>query len=217
MRGAGKYSMRVWLDPNKLQYYGLTTLDVQRAIQSQNVEVGSGQLGGPPVPIRPAFQFTVNALGRLSDAEEFENIIVKSVRGETAQIVRVKDLARVELSQQTFSGFSQVFGKNARTSSSIPARRQRPGGGERGVGGGRGNEQDVPRRDDIFLRIQYDEVRSTGDHLRLPHAVRGGVPRTDRHHGFPAEPAGDAGAGDDGAGDDHRRVCRHGDADSAST
>jgi HAE1 family hydrophobic/amphiphilic exporter-1 len=113
VRGAGKYSMRVWLDPNKLQYYGLTTLDVQKAIQQQNVEVVAGQLGGPPVPKDQAFQFTVNALGRLSDVEEFENIIVKSVRGETAQIVRIKDLARVDLSQQTFTGFSQVFGKPA--------------------------------------------------------------------------------------------------------
>ena len=113
VRGAGKYAMRVWLDPNKLQYYGLTTLDVQQAIQQQNVEVVSGQLGGPPVPKDQAFQFTVNALGRLSDVEEFENIIVKSVRGETAQIVRIRDLARVELSQQTFTGFSQVFGKPA--------------------------------------------------------------------------------------------------------
>ena len=113
VRGAGKYSMRVWLDPNKLQYNGLTTLDVQNAIRSQNIEVVAGQLGGPPVPKDQAFQFTVNALVELSDVEEFQNIIVKSVRGETAGIVRVKDLARVELSQQTFTGFSQVFGKNA--------------------------------------------------------------------------------------------------------
>jgi len=111
--GAGKYSMRVWLDPNKLQYYGLTTLDVQEAIQQQNVEVVAGALGGPPVPKTQAFQFTVNALGRLSTTEEFENIIVKSVRGETAQIVRIKDLARVELSQQKFNTFSQVDGKPA--------------------------------------------------------------------------------------------------------
>ncbi len=113
VRGAGKYAMRVWLDPDKLKYYGLTTLDVQEAVQQQNIEVASGQLGGPPVPKDQAFQFTVNALGRLSDVEEFEDIIVKSVRGETAQIVRIRDLARVELSQQTFSGFSQVFGKPA--------------------------------------------------------------------------------------------------------
>jgi HAE1 family hydrophobic/amphiphilic exporter-1 len=114
VRGAGQYAMRVWLDPNKLQYYGLTTLDVQQAIKRQNVEVVSGQLGGPPVPKDQVFQFTVNALGRLSDVEQFQNIIVKRQRSnETAQIVRIRDLARVELSQQTFTGFSQVFGKPA--------------------------------------------------------------------------------------------------------
>ncbi len=112
--GAGKYSMRVWLDPNKLKYFGLTTLDVQRAIQQQNVEVAAGQLGGPPVPDDQAFQFTVNALGRLSDVEQFENIVVKSQRdGQTSQLVRIRDLARVELSQQTFTNFSQVYGKPA--------------------------------------------------------------------------------------------------------
>ena len=112
--GAGKYSMRVWLDPNKLQYYGLTTQDVQEAIQQQNVEVVAGQLGGPPVPENQAFQFTVNALGRLSDVEQFENIIVKTQHGsETAPVVRVKDVARVDLSQQTFTNFSEVFGKPA--------------------------------------------------------------------------------------------------------
>ncbi|OGP70527.1 MAG: transporter [Deltaproteobacteria bacterium RBG_13_58_19] len=108
--GAGPYSMRIWLNPNKLQDYGLTTLDVLNAIKQQNVQVVAGQLGGPPVPPEQAFQFTINALGRLADAEQFENIIVKSVRGETAQIVRVRDIARVELSQQYFSNFAGLSG-----------------------------------------------------------------------------------------------------------
>jgi HAE1 family hydrophobic/amphiphilic exporter-1 len=111
--GAGAYSMRVWLDPNKLQYYQLTTMDVVNAIQQQNVQVVAGQLGGPPVPSDQAFQFTINALGRLEDVSQFENIIVKIIRGETAQIVRVKDLARVELSQQTFANFSGLSGHKA--------------------------------------------------------------------------------------------------------
>ncbi|MDD2902253.1 MAG: efflux RND transporter permease subunit, partial [Syntrophales bacterium] len=112
--GAGSYSMRVWLDPNKLQYYHLTTMDVVNAIQQQNVQVVAGQLGGPPVPANTAFQFTINALGRLEDATQFENIIVKTIRtGESAQIVRVKDLARVELSQQTFANFSGLSGHKA--------------------------------------------------------------------------------------------------------
>ena len=112
--GAGPYSMRVWLDPNKLQYYNLTTMDVVNAIQQQNVQVVAGQLGGPPVPADQAFQFTINALGRLSDVSQFEDIIVKTVRrAEAAQIVRVRDLARVELSQQSYSNFAGLSGHKA--------------------------------------------------------------------------------------------------------
>ena len=112
--GAGPYSMRVWLDPNKLKYYNLTTLDVVHAIQDQNVQVVAGQLGAPPVPPDQTFQFTVNALGRLSDAKQFEDIIVKSRPGhETAQMVRVKDVARVDLDQQIYSNFAGMSGKQA--------------------------------------------------------------------------------------------------------
>jgi HAE1 family hydrophobic/amphiphilic exporter-1 len=112
VKGAGAYSMRVWMDPRKLQDYNLTTLDVVKAIQGQNVQVVAGQMGGPPVPNNQVFQFTINALGRLSDAEQFENIIIKSPRGpEAARIVRIRDVARVELSQQTYSNFSEVSGQ----------------------------------------------------------------------------------------------------------
>ena len=76
--GAGAYSMRIWLDPNKLKTFGLTVLDVQNSIQSQNNQVASGQIGGPPVPSNQVFQFTVNTQGRLTDPKEFGNIIVKS-------------------------------------------------------------------------------------------------------------------------------------------
>ena len=105
--------MRIWLNPNKLHDYNLTTLDVVRAIQSQNVQVVAGQLGGPPVPPDQVHQFTVNALGRLQSVAQFEDIIVKSPRGQSAQIVRVKDVARVELSQQSFSTFAGMRGHPA--------------------------------------------------------------------------------------------------------
>ena len=108
--GAGPYSMRVWLDPNKLQYYNLTTADVLNAVRQQNVQVVAGQLGGPPGPADQAFQFTINALGRLSDVDQFENIIVRSTLGEAAQLVRIRDLARVELSQQFYSNFAGQSG-----------------------------------------------------------------------------------------------------------
>ncbi|MFN5746826.1 MAG: efflux RND transporter permease subunit, partial [Methylococcaceae bacterium] len=112
--GAGSYSMRIWLNPERMKYYGLTTKDVIGAIQQQNVEVVAGTLGGPPVPADQAMQFTINALGRLSEVAEFENITIKSNRdtdsGAPAKIVRVKDLARVELSQQTYSNFAKING-----------------------------------------------------------------------------------------------------------
>ena len=72
--GAGPYSMRVWLDPLKLDSLGITTADVQNAIQGQNDQVALGQLGAPPVPAGQPFQLTINTLGRLSDAAQFENI-----------------------------------------------------------------------------------------------------------------------------------------------
>src|SRR5208283_1981581 len=87
--GAGPYSMRVWLDPKRLQTFGLTTTDVLAAIQGQNVQVVAGQLGAPPVPNDQPFQFTINALGRLSDASQFEGIIVKTATGAAPQIVRL--------------------------------------------------------------------------------------------------------------------------------
>ena len=123
--GAGAYSMRIWLDPDKLKEFGLTVLDVQQAIEGQNKQVTSGQIGGPPVPSNQLFQFTVNALGRLSDVNQFENIVLKSRSGlpgqslqtsepqQAAPIVRVKDVARVELSEQQFPVFSNLSGKKA--------------------------------------------------------------------------------------------------------
>ncbi len=108
--GAGPYSMRVWLDPNKLQNYGLTTDDVLTAVQNQNIQVASGQLGAPPVSKDQPFQFTINALGRLSDATQFEDIIVKSATSQAAQIVRLRDVARVELGQQSYNNFANASG-----------------------------------------------------------------------------------------------------------
>jgi HAE1 family hydrophobic/amphiphilic exporter-1 len=108
--GAGSYSMRVWLDPKRLQTFGLTTADVMSAIRGQNVEVVTGQLGSPPVPTDQPFQFTINALGRLSDAGQFGDIVIRSTAGTAPQIVRLRDIARVDLSQQSFSNYSRFTG-----------------------------------------------------------------------------------------------------------
>ena len=99
--GAGSYSMRIWLNPERLKYYRLTVNDIVTAIKQNNVEMVAGSIGGPPVSDEQSMQFTINGLGRLTEAVEFENIIIKSSRGEqkkdVLKIVRVKDLARVEL------------------------------------------------------------------------------------------------------------------------
>lgn len=111
--GAGPYSMRVWLDPERLQSFGLTTTDVLTAIQGQNVQVVAGQLGSPPVPNDQPFQFTVTALGRLSDVSQFEDIIIKTATGPAQQVLRLRDVARVDLSQQSFGVFSAFTGRKS--------------------------------------------------------------------------------------------------------
>ena len=70
--GTANYSMRVWLDPEKLKARGLTTQDVVAAIREQNVQVAAGQIGQPPAPAGQVFQYTVSVLGRLTAVEQFE-------------------------------------------------------------------------------------------------------------------------------------------------
>src|SRR5215470_12034163 len=109
--GAGQYSMRIWLDPDKLLSRGLMASDVITAIQQQSQQVTSGQVGAPPVPTGVPFQLTVNVAGRLSDPAEFADIIVKA--GSAGDITRVRDVGRVELGAQTYSQIFTVNGKPA--------------------------------------------------------------------------------------------------------
>jgi HAE1 family hydrophobic/amphiphilic exporter-1 len=108
--GAANYSMRLWLDPDRLASRGLTTLDVENAVREQNVQVAAGQLGQPPAPPGQGQQYTIFTLGRLSDPEQFGNIIVKVAQGTSPEVVRVKDVARVELGAQTYDQYFQVNG-----------------------------------------------------------------------------------------------------------
>jgi len=112
--GAGQYSMRVWLDPNKLQVRSLMPQDVIQAIQQQSQQVTAGQVGAPPTPAGQAFQYTLNVSGRLDDTTEFEDIIVKT--GSNGDVTRVRDVGRVELGAQTYS---QVFSLNKRPAAGI--------------------------------------------------------------------------------------------------
>jgi HAE1 family hydrophobic/amphiphilic exporter-1 len=112
--GAGQYSMRVWLDPNKLQVRGLMPQDVIQAIQQQSQQVTAGQVGAPPTPAGQAFQYTLNVAGRLDDKTEFERVIVKT--GDNGEVTRVRDVGWVELGAQTYS---QIFSLNKQPAAGI--------------------------------------------------------------------------------------------------
>src|SRR5260221_13106444 len=99
--GAGEYSMRVWLAPNRLASRQLTTSDVVRAIREQNVQVAAGVLGAPPAPSDATFQLSINTQGRLTTESEFGNIIVRAT--DNGQITRLSDVARLELGSSRYS------------------------------------------------------------------------------------------------------------------
>ena len=106
--GAKDFGMRIWVDPAKMRSRGLTTDEVVQALQEQNVQVAAGTIGSPPIESGLNFQFTVTTLGRLSDVSQFENIIVKA--GTSGELVRVRDIARVELGAQNYTWFAQQDG-----------------------------------------------------------------------------------------------------------
>src|SRR6266851_1007623 len=112
--GAGQYSMRIWLDPNKLYALSLTTEDVVNALNGQNQQVTAGQLGMPPGPNTQAFQYTLDIAARLDDVSQFENIVVKTE--QNGQMVHLRDVGRVELGAQTYS---EVFTLNGKPSAGI--------------------------------------------------------------------------------------------------
>ncbi|HEX8963043.1 MAG TPA: efflux RND transporter permease subunit, partial [Rhodocyclaceae bacterium] len=93
--GARDYSMRIWLDPDKMARLGVTAGDVQRAIQEQNVAVPAGRIGVPPVPPGQQMQYTATVRGRLSDPAQYQDIVLGAAPG--GQIVRLRDVARIEL------------------------------------------------------------------------------------------------------------------------
>ncbi len=111
--GAGNYSMRIWMDPNKLHAYSLTTTDVINAVRSQNVEVAAGQIGAPPAPSGQVFQYTVRATGRLKSPEEFGKVVVRIDAG--GRTVRLEDVARIDLGSVSYNMASRFNGKDAAT------------------------------------------------------------------------------------------------------
>ncbi len=109
--GAQDYSMRIWLDPDKLQSRDLTAGDVIRVLREQNVEVAAGKIGQPPIPTGQDFQYTLSALGRLTDSEQFADIILAT--GAEGEVTYLKDVARIELGARSEEWVAQRDGKQS--------------------------------------------------------------------------------------------------------
>ena len=107
--GGQDYSMRVWLQPDRMAARGITTSDVYSAIREQNVQVAAGKIGQSPAAAGQQFQYTIQTKGRLADPAEFENIILRT--GSDGSILRLKDVARLELGAKSYDAFGQLNGK----------------------------------------------------------------------------------------------------------
>ncbi|MGF1594946.1 MAG: efflux RND transporter permease subunit [Kiloniellaceae bacterium] len=109
--GEREFALRVWLDPDKLAAYGLTAGDVVTALREQNVQVSGGSIGAPPNPGDNAFQYVVSTQGRFEDPREFRSVIVKS--GADGRLIRLQDVARIELGAREYITNSYLNGKPA--------------------------------------------------------------------------------------------------------
>jgi multidrug efflux pump len=109
--GARDYSMRMWLEPDRLTALGLTASDVIAAIRDQNIQASPGAIGQEPAPSSQQFQYTLTAQGRLADVDQFKNIIL--VANSDGSVVRLRDVARVELGAENYGWYGQLNGKPA--------------------------------------------------------------------------------------------------------
>lgn len=107
--GDRTYAMRLWLDPSALAARGLTANDVVRALQSQNLQVGGGAIGGEPSPQGQLYNFSVRIKGRLQNEKDFGELVIKTQ--PNGSLVRVKDVGRVELGAQNYGAAAFVNGK----------------------------------------------------------------------------------------------------------
>ncbi len=109
--GSGEYSMRVWLDPDLMRVRGITSSDVMAAISSQNIEVSAGSVGAQPEGNSQNFEFTLTSQGRLADADEFADIVVRA--NPDGSLLRLRDIGRVDLGSSSYSMTSDVSGRSA--------------------------------------------------------------------------------------------------------
>lgn len=165
--GGGEYSMRIWLDPETLRARNLTPGDVADALRAQNVNVSAGAVGEPPETAGNAFQYTLVSQGRLESVDEFENAVIRT---ENSGILRLRDIARVELGSNSYSAVAKINGQPA----GLIGVEQLPGANALEVADGAikeldrlsqyfpdGIEYKVVQNSTDFVRASLDDVWST--------------------------------------------------------
>ncbi|HXB74366.1 MAG TPA: efflux RND transporter permease subunit [Candidatus Acidoferrales bacterium] len=161
--GAGQYAMRLWVKPDQLAKLGIAVTDIVSAVQAQNTVNPAGQVGGEPAPNDQQFTYSVLAQGRLTSPEQFGNVIVRET--PDGGIVRVKDVARIELGAQDYSIVSRLNGKNA----AIVAVYQLPGSNAvQTAAGVRKLMSQIKQRfpDDIDYTISLDQTAAVTEGMR---------------------------------------------------
>jgi hydrophobe/amphiphile efflux-1 (HAE1) family protein len=163
LKGSAEYAMRVWLDPDELSGLGLTAMDVMGAIQEQNQQVASGKVGAPPAPKGQRFSYTLTTLGRLSDEAQFEDIILRT--RSDGSVLRLKDVARVELGLESYTSHSTLSGQP--TGALLIY--LRPGGNELDVEASVKAEMErLSRRfpSDLVYKVKYDTTMFVRESVR---------------------------------------------------
>ena len=155
--GSGEYSMRVWLDPELMRARNITPADVRAAIEAQNMEVSAGSVGAAPTGGTDDFKYTIVVQGRLSDVSQFEDIVIRT---DNTGILRLKDVAKVELGSSSYSGIAKVNGK----STAMIGVRQLPGANALDVA--KGAEKELERLSKYFPDgINYRIVMNSTDYV----------------------------------------------------
>ena len=155
--GEFEYSMRIWMNPDQLTARGLTADDVITAIRQQNIQAAVGSIGTAPSGDNQQLQYTLRAKGRLNTVEEFKNIIVRS--NDQGGLVRIRDIARVELGAKSYGSSTTINGAPALGHGGVPVlRRQRPENHEGGAGRAQGSCQ-AACPSDVQYKVIYDTTQ----------------------------------------------------------
>ncbi|MGX9350357.1 efflux RND transporter permease subunit [Shimia sp. W99] len=158
-----EYSMRMWMDPDRMAGLGLTPTDLVAAIREQNLEVSAGQVGTPPVPTGQQFQYTIKSKGRLTTVKEFEDIVLRT--GDAGSIVRIRDVARVELGSSYYNASGRFSGNPA----TVLAIYQAPGANALAVRDGVMSELErlsLAFPDDVEFAVPFDSTRFVNQSLK---------------------------------------------------